>query len=328
MASLNPFAALDSDEEEVPVAPAPKKQSKTNASTKSATKSAPVVRTPAPTPAPAPEKNTIQSRTENSRQDRRPPRNSQVNGEVVERHNGDTRPQQGDGLSRQGRGDGGDRGDRRFGGRGSRKLESERTHDRQSGSGRGREGKKQGGGSHNWGVDTEDHRSAVIPEEQPSQAEEKTPIDNQMDEILAIVSAEAEAEEIDTSMTLDEFQAKLKAEREKASEIFGAVKEKSVDQSEFSGGTLRQKESQLPEDFHSGRPESGEAKKSTKVKKVKQTFVDVGFRAPPKERGGYGQGDRREGGWGRGDRPHRNSYMNSSSHQKIDVNDVSSFPKL
>jgi plasminogen activator inhibitor 1 RNA-binding protein len=327
MASFNPFAALDSDEEEVPVAPAPKKQSKTNASTKSTTKAAPVVRASAP----APEKNVAQSRAENPRQDRRPPRNNQTNGEVVERSSGETRPQHADALPRQGRGDGGDRGDRRFGGRGSHKSEGERTHDRQSGSGRGREGKKQGGGSHNWGVDTEDPSSATILEEQPTFAEEETPIISPTEEIPAIVPLEEveQEEEIDTSMTLDEFQAKLRAEREKASEIFGAVKEKSVDQSEFSGGTLRQKESQLPENFHSGRPDSGEAKKSTKVKKVKQTFVDVGFRAPPIERGGRGQGDRREGGRGRGrgDRPYRNSYMNSN-HQKIDVNDVSSFPKL
>jgi plasminogen activator inhibitor 1 RNA-binding protein len=161
---------------------------------------------------------------------------------------------------------------------------------------------------------------------------------------------------VDNSITLEEFQAKLKAEREAAAEKFGAVSEKTVDASEFSGGRVRNKKDEVGEDFLAAAASArGEAKKAAKGKgqrsSTKQAFVDVGFRAPAIERGesgGRGRGGRggdREGGGrggrggrGRGsgdDRPQRapRQYNNNrggggGAEQHVDVNDESSFPKL
>jgi hypothetical protein len=88
-------------------------------------------------------------------------------------------------------------------------------HDKQSGSGRGKEIKKQGGGGHNWGTENDDQAGqqdeAVVEGEQP---EDEQP--------------EPEPEVV--QLTYEEYQAKLAAEREGLEAAFGAVKVGRLDQ--------------------------------------------------------------------------------------------------
>ena len=225
--------------------------------------------------------------------------------------------------------------------------------------------KKHGGGSHNWGTEADEKAGAADGAAAATDSSEAAAAAGGEEgaeggAATAEAAAPAEEEEVDNSITLEEFQAKLKAEREAAAEKFGAVSEKTVDASEFSGGRVRNKKDEVGEDFLVAAASArGEAKKAAKGKgqrsSTKQAFVDVGFRAPAIERGegggGRGRGGRgadREGGGGRGgrgrgrgsgdDRPQRaprqyNNQRGGGGHggaaeQHVDVNDESSFPKL
>mmetsp|Transcript_20979 Transcript_20979/g.52039 ORF Transcript_20979/g.52039 Transcript_20979/m.52039 type:complete len:269 (+) Transcript_20979:162-968(+) len=173
-------------------------------------------------------------------------------------------------------------------GRGGRPpaRDGKRTYDRRSGTGRGKEIKKEGGGARNWGSDKNEAKKAegTINE----------------DEVVAPVAETEEAEapaveepkEEDNTMTYAEYMAS-KAKKEEV-----ALRETK---NEFAGVAISAK----------GEEEAfmlmgtGKKKKEKKQKGAKKT-VDVGFRVAKNNmegegrEGREGRGDRREGGRGRG----------------------------
>uniref|UniRef100_A0A7S0Y828 Hyaluronan/mRNA-binding protein domain-containing protein n=1 Tax=Pseudo-nitzschia delicatissima TaxID=44447 RepID=A0A7S0Y828_9STRA len=170
-------------------------------------------------------------------------------------------------------------------GRGGRPpaRDGKRTYDRRSGTGRGKEIKKGGGGARNWGSDKNEAKKAegTINE------------DNVIAPVAETEEAEApaveEPKEEDNTMTYSEYIAS----KGKKDEV--ALRETK---NEFAGVTIAAK----AEEEAFMLMGTGKKKKEKKQKEAKKT-VDVGFRVAKNNTGGEereGRGDRREGGRGRG----------------------------
>lgn len=165
-----------------------------------------------------------------------------------------------------GRGGGAGGGDRntKFGrsGRGPAR-DGKREYDRRSGTGRGKEIKKGGGGARNWGSDKNEAKKM-----------EGTVEEDKIDEEVAVAegqepAADAEAPEPveDKTMTLAEYMAAKKA---------AGKKEESTREveNEFSGKMAAVKKEE--EDFFNG---GGKKEKRVKKKKEEEKkTIDVGFR--------------------------------------------------
>jgi len=195
-------------------------------------------------------------------------------------------------------------------GRGGRapSREGKRAYDRRSGTGRGREIKKGGGGARNWGSDKNDARSAEHAATEVDQEEAKEVVEieanvsgepSQEEQVHVVEELQVEQEEEDNTLTLDEY-LKKKAEDHKASEAFKAlsVKELVVDES-FATKSAFKKEQ---EDFLvMGETKKPKKKVSTKPKPEKQT-LDVDFKVGAPTNFGASAGRRREtDGRGRSD---------------------------
>ncbi len=183
----------------------------------------------------------------------------------------------------------------RKGGRGGRvpSRDGKRTHDRRSGTGRGKEIKKGGGGGHNWGSDQNDAKKAegAVTEGKEDDAiaavgEENDPVAEE--EEVVVEAKEPEPE--DNTMSYDEYLAQ-KARPD--TEAFKPLEERAVE-NEFAGKAAAKKET---EDFlvmgggkHPKKKGSGKKEKETLVLdfKVKSAISD--------DRGDRGGGGRREGG--------------------------------
>ena len=119
------------------------------------------------------------------------------------------------------------------GGRGPRVArDGKRTYDRRSGTGRGKEIKKGGGGGRNWGSDKVEARKSEGPVDEsapvvPSEEAEAT-------ENEPVVEEPAVVEEEDKTMTMEEYLAS-KAGKVAGEGLFGAKKEKTIVDNEFSG---------------------------------------------------------------------------------------------
>jgi len=125
------------------------------------------------------------------------------------------------------------------GGRGSRPAarDGKRTHDRRSGTGRGREVKKGGGGGRNWGSDQNDARKAEGPVTEGKE-DANTPESEEAAEKEEEAVEEKEPEPEEVTMSYDEYMAQ-KAKPD--SEAFKALESREVD-NEFAGKAAAKKE--------------------------------------------------------------------------------------
>ena len=219
------------------------------------------------------------------------------------------------------------------GGRGGRPpaREGKRTFDRKSGTGRGREISKGGGGGHNWGSDKNDAKKAEGPiteGEEPAAVEEENGKEETEEEVVP------EPEE-DKTMSYDEYIAS-KARPDSAA--FKPIAERTVE-NEFAGKARSRKEE---EDFlvmgGGKQPKKKGQKKDEKEKlvldfKVKSaTGDDRGGRRDGRRDGerrgsGGGRDGRRDGrrggrggGGGRGGR--------GGGGRGLDATDPNAFPSL
>jgi plasminogen activator inhibitor 1 RNA-binding protein len=227
------------------------------------------------------------------------------------------------------------------GGRGPRVArDGKRTYDRRSGTGRGKEIKKGGGGGRNWGSDKNEARknegpvdesAPVVPAEE-AEVTENEPIAEEP------VVVEQQEEEEDKTMTMEEYLA-LKAGKVAGENLFGSKKEKTIEDNEFAG---KEAHVVVEEDFLV----MGTGKKTRKrVNKKEVQKLDVNFRVASSngprprrdddKRGegrGGGRGDRRRGdrrGGGRGEgRGRGRGGRNSGGRGGIRVDDVNAFPSL
>lgn len=240
------------------------------------------------------------------------------------------------------------------GGRGGRApaRDGKRSYDRRSGTGRGRETKKEGGGGHNWGNDKNDAKKAEGPVVEGSEvantpeSEGGEPKVEAVEPVVEEVKVEEPPEE-DKTISYDEYLA-TKATPDNA--MFKAISIREPD-NEFSGKAAAKK---VEEDFLVMG--TGKAlRKKTGGKKEKQTFVadfkikalfpgendrDQGDRKDRGDRkGGRGEG-RRDGGrgGGRGGRGGRERNGGrggggggggrGNTKRGLDTNDASAFPSL
>lgn len=223
------------------------------------------------------------------------------------------------------------------GGRGPRVArDGKRTYDRRSGTGRGKEIKKGGGGGRNWGSDKNEARKNEGP------VDESTPIvpaeEAEAPETEPAVEEPAVVEEEDKTMTMEEYLAS-KAGKVAGEELFGAKKEKTVVDNEFAG---KEAHVVVEEDFLV----MGTGKKTRKRANKKEVQkLDVNFRVASStgprprrdddKRGegrGGGRGDRRRSdrrGGGRGEgRGRGRGGRGSGGRGGIRVDDVNAFPSL
>jgi len=244
--------------------------------------------------------------------------------------------------------------------------DGKRTYDRRSGTGRGKEIRKGGGGPRNWGSDKVDARSAegVLDENQV----EKAPVEGE--EVGAALDAEEdvnkeeepvepepEPEPEPVTRTLDEYYEDRKNELKDLPQFQERAK-REVD-NEFSG--FKARAAAKEEDFLKMGTGKAIRKKTGGSGKKEAETVQLGFRVGSKpgggrgrgdrgdrgdrdgdrgsyrgdrdgDRGGY-RGDRREGGGrgrgrGRGDRRRGGDRSGGRSAPAVDPLDPSSFPSL
>lgn len=295
--SSNPFGILDSDDE---------------APTTRQNKAAKADKT-APKAKPAEEKQAVEP-TEESRANR-------------------GRGERGRGERGGRRGGRGGRGGRRTGERSPREGEASgeqaQAHgqkhggfDRRSGTGRGKEMKKQGGGGHNWGTEQEQlaaevaeahETEAPVNEARPEEAEAA---EQQQPEAVP----EPEAPPV---YTYEEYLAK-KNEQSKANEFLAAKQEKTVDASEYEGLVVQSKADEDDELVSKGGKKKG-SQRSTKAVKL-----DVDIHHTPVERGGRGReregrGEGRRGGRGRGA---GRGAARGAGRGAVDISNAQEFPSL
>ncbi|OQR97364.1 hypothetical protein THRCLA_07005 [Thraustotheca clavata] len=213
----------------------------------------------------------------------------------------------------------GERPDRSHAHQGERGDRPKRNYDRRSGTGRGKEVSKSGGGGHNWGNEADKTELAAEAEIQEGAVvtEETT------EEVAEVVVAEE-----DKTLSYEEYLAQKKQSRA-ASEHFAEVQVRSVT-NEFAEAALVTKDGKTP-DFIEASYEKVFTKKTSGRKK--QLITDVGFSVTPTSnpreereggRGGRGRGGR-DGGRGRGN----NSAPKRADKSKApNVTDVNAFPSL
>jgi len=224
-------------------------------------------------------------------------------------------------------------------GRGGRPpaRDGKRTYDRRSGTGRGKETKKDGGGARNWGSDKNEAKKMegrineqedVAPAAAVAEVEEKT---------VDVPVEEVEPPKVDNTISYADYIAS-KGEKE----------EKSLRETknEFAGVSIAEKKEE--ESFMSMG--GGKKKKDKKKNETEKKSIAVGFRHKKVQvdseggrsegrgegrgdsRGGRGdsrggRGDRRDGrGRGRGGRGPKSS--STKKPQGINVQDESAFPSL
>jgi plasminogen activator inhibitor 1 RNA-binding protein len=190
--------------------------------------------------------------------------------------------------------------------------EGKRAYDRRSGTGRGKEIKKGGGGAHNWGSDKVDAKAvehtqvgALAAEEEQENAEaaavneeENTELEGEQ-EPAAAVEEEPEPEPEDNTMSYEEYLASMK---EKKSGLLAPVEERQV-VNEFGNVAPAKK---VEEDFTGGAGGKSKRKKAAAGKeKEEASSTDVaaellaGLKVAGPDGGGRGRG-RGRGGRGRG----------------------------
>ncbi|KAG7393604.1 hypothetical protein PHYPSEUDO_007441 [Phytophthora pseudosyringae] len=209
----------------------------------------------------------------------------------------------------------GERSDRGRGNRGPR-----REFERRSGTGRGKEASKQGGGARNWG-------NKADPNEQLAEAAAQETAKPASDEEAATEEAAVEeVEEEEIQFTLDEYLAKQKSSR--SGELFAEVEVRQV-ANEFSSAVQITKDGKTP-DFMDSQYEKVYSKKTSGRKK--QVITDVGFRTEKPERFTRDFDSSRGGRGGRGGRGARGNGRTGGRGGRganvPNVTDMSAFPSL
>ncbi|TMW60585.1 hypothetical protein Poli38472_000627 [Pythium oligandrum] len=198
------------------------------------------------------------------------------------------------------------------GGRGGR-----REFERRSGTGRGKETSKQGGGARNWGNDND--KSELVAEA----AVQEGKVEGE-DEVAEEAPVEEEEEEV--QLTLDEYLAKKKESR--SGELFAEVEVRQV-ADEFTNAVQITKEGKTP-DFIEAQYEKVFSKKTSGRKK--QLITDLGFQAPAPERRFRDNEDSRGGrggrGGARGGRGARGGARGGRTGAAPNVADLKAFPSL
>lgn len=212
-------------------------------------------------------------------------------------------------------------------GRGGRPpaREGKRAYDRRSGTGRGKEIKKDGGGARNWGSDKNEAKKMegrIDEEGELSTGNVKKEGDTESNPVDSHTETEPAKE--DNTMTFSEYMAS-KGEKEEVClretkdefEGFNAAKKKKEESFMVMGG--------------------GKQKKNKKKKDTEKKTIDVGFRVASSNTENDRGGDRRRdhdesrgGGRGRGGKGGRGS-SNTSNNKKqpgINVQDDNAFPSL
>ncbi|KAG2763258.1 hypothetical protein PC129_g332 [Phytophthora cactorum] len=207
-----------------------------------------------------------------------------------------------------------ERGERGRGNRGPR-----REHERRSGTGRGKETSKQGGGARNWG-------NKADPNEQLAEAAVQEGAKPASDEEAAEEATVEEAEEEEVQLTLDEYLAKQKSSR--SGELFADVEVRQV-ANEFSSAVQITKEGKTP-DFMDSQYEKVYSKKTSGRKK--QVITDVGFRSEKPERFTRDFDSTRGGRGNRGGRGARGNGRTGGRGGRganvPNVTDMNAFPSL
>jgi len=179
-----------------------------------------------------------------------------------------------------------------------------REHDRRSGTGRGKEGKKEGGGSHNWG------RPGVDETAQPARA----PKDEVVEEPIV-------EEESDHEMTFDEFEKTRVVKRDGA-----AFQEIAVRKGDGPSEGVAYTKKNVEEEnfFQMGAKKEKRVRNKEQKKKMVETNFKVKESAPVYEpraerggRGGRGRGGGRGGFSSRG-----------RGGPGIKLDDANAFPSL
>ncbi|KAE9276980.1 hypothetical protein PF001_g25876 [Phytophthora fragariae] len=208
-----------------------------------------------------------------------------------------------------------ERGERGRGPRGPR-----REFERRSGTGRGKETSKQGGGARNWGNKADPNEQLA---EAAAQDAAKPASDEEATEEAAAVEEEEEEE---VQLTLDEYLAKQKSAR--SGEVFAEVEVRQVT-NEFSSAVQITKEGKTP-DFMDSQYEKVYSKKTSGRKK--QLITDVGFRTEKPERFTREFDSSRGGRGGRGGRGARGNGRTGGRGGRganvPNVTDMSAFPSL
>lgn len=219
------------------------------------------------------------------------------------------------------------------GGRGSRPAarDGKRTHDRRSGTGRGREVKKGGGGGRNWGSDQNDARKAEGPVTEGKE-DANTPESEEAAEKEEEAVEEKEPEPEEITMSYDEYMAQ-KAKPD--SEAFKALESREVD-NEFAGKAAAKKEEAdfLVMGGGKGLRKKGAGKKEKEKLvldfKVKSAISDD--RGGDRRRDGRRDSGRRDGGnrrdGGRRERRDRGSRGGRNSSRGLDTTNENAFPSL
>ncbi|RQM26288.1 hypothetical protein B5M09_003458 [Aphanomyces astaci] len=220
---------------------------------------------------------------------------------------------------------------------GGERTERKRNFDRKSGTGRGKEVSKSGGGARNWGNEddkTEQAAEAAVDEAVADEAKEIAAED-------AVPEVAVVEEEVDNTITYEEYLASKKSSRSN-DELF-ADKELRTVENEFESAALITKHGKTP-DFIESNFEKVFTKKTSGRKK--NLVTDVGFTAPSISgprfdredredrpaggrggRGGRGEGAR-GGRGGRGAAGAGRGDVKKSKANAPNVSDVNAFPSL
>ena len=177
--------------------------------------------------------------------------------------------------------------------------DGKRTFDRRSGTGRGKEIKKNGGGARNWGSNKNEARSAegIVLEENNTNnkdetMEEETREEEEEEEPTPVEEPPKEEKEEDKTVSYEEY---MKQKTRPENEMFAPVKERQVE-NEFAN---LQPKVAVAEDFLVG---GTKGRKKKGVRNVEKKTLDVGFRvgASEKERDRKPRRDDDRRGRGRG----------------------------
>lgn len=196
-------------------------------------------------------------------------------------------------------------------GRGGRTAprDGKRAYDRRSGTGRGRDTKKGGGGARNWGSDKNEARQneGHVEETALDEPKEEGTENNE-----AVEEAEAEPEPepvVDNTVSYEDY---LASKQNPDNEAFAPVKEREV-ANEFAGLKVKEKEVEDTFMMTGGKQKKKKEKKNNEKQTLALDFRvasssggddrgDRGGRGGGRGRGGRGRGGRDGGGRGRGDR--------------------------
>lgn len=185
--------------------------------------------------------------------------------------------------------------------------DGKRQYDRRSGTGRGKEIKKGGGGGRNWGSDKNDAKHSTGPvvekatDDEAAEETKESPTEKDEEEAVNApapkVVVEEEEEVEDKTLSYEDY---LKQKQRPDSQLFAPLKLKAVVDDEFAGKSNMVK---LEEDFLVMGGGKSLRKKSTK-KDTKLITVTPAFRIgekPSSDRRDKREGGRGGGGGGRGD---------------------------